>query len=344
MGWVFLTNAVSLNSLITFGSGWNNVNLSSIVPIGTKAVILHVRNTGGPNYECNFRPYGSSEARLGWLSGSYHHQFIVPVNTDRMISSHCPNSAFAVTLVAYNSTDSFFMTSIENKCASTNIYTDKNVSASVPAGVVAAWFELNYYGTSSNAARWAIRPNGSSYDKYSGVATSWNISCLAFSGLDTDRVFELEVGDIRTGAYLWGYDENAFALTSPVTKTPTGTGSWVDIDVSGQVSVGAVGVVLDVEFPTLTTPYCNFRKKGSTDEDTTSISIPGLAWHKHWVVGLDENRVFQAYVSSTSIVFNVLGYVEGGGDALTLTRNFPVPLPETATFWQSQSGKRKFPL
>lgn len=26
------------------------------------------------------------------------------------------------------------------------------------------------------------------------------------------------------------------------------------------------------------------------------------------------------------------------------TRTFPTPLPETTTFWQSQTGKRKFPV
>ena len=63
MGWTFPDNEINLTSLITYGEAWNEVDLSGVVPAGTKLVMLHVRNSAAStDYLSNTRPVGSSHA------------------------------------------------------------------------------------------------------------------------------------------------------------------------------------------------------------------------------------------------------------------------------------------
>lgn len=40
--WVFPREPISIKSLITFSESWNNIDVSSVVPTGTKAIIVYI--------------------------------------------------------------------------------------------------------------------------------------------------------------------------------------------------------------------------------------------------------------------------------------------------------------
>ncbi|WP_455278325.1 hypothetical protein, partial [[Eubacterium] cellulosolvens] len=97
--------------------------------------------------------------------------------------------------------------------------------------------------------------------------------------------------------------------------TPT-TGSWQDIDLSGDPAIpaGATGVVLEIiNQDTPGNPHIGqVRAKGSTDDRTSGARIGGTTQIMAFVK-LDANKIFQAYRDNTNIRFYVRGYT---GDAV----------------------------
>ena len=98
----------------------------------------------------------------------------------------------------------------------------------------------------------------------------------------------------------------------PITPTefvPGGTGSWRDMDVSSVVPEGATGVILHVVDTASTNYYIGLRKNGSTDDRHAKM------YRCHWwaAIGVDANRIFEAYVGSTSAIdIYVVGYTMSG--------------------------------
>jgi hypothetical protein len=98
--------------------------------------------------------------------------------------------------------------------------------------------------------------------------------------------------------------------------TPT-TGSWQDVDLSGDsdIPAGATGVVLEiVNLDTPGNPHIGqVRAKGSTDDKTSGAMIGGTTQIMAFVK-LDANKIFQAYRDNTNIRFYVRGYT--GADVI----------------------------
>jgi hypothetical protein len=98
--------------------------------------------------------------------------------------------------------------------------------------------------------------------------------------------------------------------------TPT-TGSWQDIDLSGDPAIptGATGVVLEiVNIDAPGNPHIGqVRAKGSTDDRTSGAKIGGTTQIMAFVK-LDTNKIFQAYRDNLNIRFYVRGYT--GADVI----------------------------
>jgi len=89
-----------------------------------------------------------------------------------------------------------------------------------------------------------------------------------------------------------------------VDKTPSVTGSWVDVDVSDVVPEGAKAVaVLFTKY----SDYCGVRKNGATDEGTRGTESP-YSQSRLDIVELDENRIFEAYCAYSKMY--IVGYLK----------------------------------
>jgi len=102
-----------------------------------------------------------------------------------------------------------------------------------------------------------------------------------------------------------------FFPITPTEVTPSTAGSWQDVDASGSVPAGATGVILHIVNNTAAdSRYIALRKNGSTDDRLEELAITSHFWA---MIGVDANRVFEAYVQSTTeIDIYVVGYTTAG--------------------------------
>jgi len=102
-----------------------------------------------------------------------------------------------------------------------------------------------------------------------------------------------------------------FYPIDPVEVTPGTANAWTDVDVSSYVPEGATGVILHVENASAFSSYdIGLRKNGSTDSREEWIGKDCHAWA---MIGIDANRVFEAYIGhTTNINIYLVGYTITG--------------------------------
>ena len=103
-------------------------------------------------------------------------------------------------------------------------------------------------------------------------------------------------------------------LLEPIDVSIESTGTWIDVDVSSHIPEGATGVILELYVGrTQGKPIHTVRKKGSTDGSVYS-DIENLRFipdaHRYIYVGVDENRIFQNYISDLACKIYLLGYTD----------------------------------
>jgi len=99
---------------------------------------------------------------------------------------------------------------------------------------------------------------------------------------------------------------DAFNPITPTQYIPGAASSWQDIDVSAQVPIGATGAILHIVNVHFGELALGLRKKGSTDNRINGITNNTHCWA---MIGVDANRVFEAYVGNTSQVqIYLVGY------------------------------------
>ena len=89
--------------------------------------------------------------------------------------------------------------------------------------------------------------------------------------------------------------------------SPTKDGTWRDVDVSGSVPVGATGAILHIMNSTSAGSWA-VRKKGSTDDHYYSLAGYCHCWA---IIGVDDNRVFQAKLGTATVIY-LVGYTAQG--------------------------------
>ena len=102
-----------------------------------------------------------------------------------------------------------------------------------------------------------------------------------------------------------------FFPITPTEVTPSTAGSWQDVDASGSVPANATGVIVHIVNTSGSARYLGLRKNGSTDDRHPDMNR-GIS-HFWAAIGVDSNRVFEAYVENTTDVdIYVVGYTMSG--------------------------------
>ena len=103
----------------------------------------------------------------------------------------------------------------------------------------------------------------------------------------------------------------SFYPIAPVEVTPGSAEDWIDVDVGAHVPSVATGVILHVVNTDAGDNHAiGLRKKGSTDDRTAEIDYISHCWA---AIGVDANRVFQAYVADKDNVdIYLVGYTGSG--------------------------------
>jgi hypothetical protein len=100
----------------------------------------------------------------------------------------------------------------------------------------------------------------------------------------------------------------ALNFITPASLTISGTGSYVDVDVSASVPAGAIGALLRVYNTSLSSSLSyGLRKNGSTDDLYGDIGFGAQLWE---LVALDSSRVFEVKRESTALTFELTGWVD----------------------------------
>jgi hypothetical protein len=191
----------------------------------------------------------------------------------------------------------FFTNAYDVTPTTKGAWVDVDVSSYIPSGSTGVILEVQ--NTDTTYAREAnVRKNGSTDDRRYYITLSNAIGM--FAGVDGNRIFEAFVA-AYIKMWLIGYtDENVYFFDNAILKTPGTTGSWVDVDVSGDVPIGTTGVIVQLIVPGYYNPSAGVRKNGSTD--TFSYSSLYYNLHIFQLCGVDANRVFECQVSSTTQV------------------------------------------
>ena len=102
-----------------------------------------------------------------------------------------------------------------------------------------------------------------------------------------------------------------FFPIDPIKVTPGTAGSWQDVDVSSYVPEGATGVILHYTNNYASADYnLGLRKNGSSDDRHPDLHRYSHGWA---AIGIDANRVFEAYVENkTRLDIYLVGYTVAG--------------------------------
>jgi len=121
-----------------------------------------------------------------------------------------------------------------------------------------------------------------------------------------------------------------FYPITPVEVTPGTASAWTDVDVSAYVPAGATGVILHCVNTHASNNYAlGLRKNGSTDARTTSITSNAHCWA---AIGVDANRIFEAYIGNTTYIdIYLVGYTVSG---VTFFTNAYDKSKTTLTTWE----------
>lgn len=114
---------------------------------------------------------------------------------------------------------------------------------------------------------------------------------------------------------------------TPVDITPTTAGAWVDVNVSSYVSASATGVILHVHNTDTVQRAANVRKNGSTDAHESRLQPGNHTW---WSIGVDANKIFEAYIAATTVKIYLVGYYEEEANFFT---NSIAKTPATTNSW-----------
>lgn len=97
-------------------------------------------------------------------------------------------------------------------------------------------------------------------------------------------------------------------FTNAIDKTPGTTNSWQDVDCSANIPSGSTGVILKIVNTSSTVgDRAEVRKNGSSDDIGLIIVTQ---YTRYAFVGVDENRIFEAYIANTAFKIYLIGYTD----------------------------------
>ena len=165
---------------------------------------------------------------------------------------------------------------------------------------------------------YALRAKGSTQDIYREA--TWHP--WAIVPVDANQVLEGRIEDANLDFFLVGHTlggaKQSFTYIDPsVDVTPT-AGAWTSVNVSAWVPAGATGVIVHVVGSDATGRFWGLRKPGSSDNITDMIYTQDHLWA---MIGVDANRVFEAYIAATDMTLRLAGYTGAGVTFFTNAKN-----------------------
>jgi hypothetical protein len=279
---------------------WLDIDLSSDVPVNATGAIFRIVNGDSTNArDYGLRKKGSTDNRHYNLRNGSHHYAIVGLDANRKCQGDIESILVDFFLIGYTETDATFFTNAVDKSMSVSgVWTDIDLSGDVAAGTVAAIFEVINTGSTS-AKEFGLRKNGSADNRHKDVFEYHHNYMIV--GVDANRKCEGWIESNDVDFYLLGYLTMGQAETNAHNRSLGTTGSYVDIDESGNAPSGATGVFGELFAP-------NMNNYGARKNGTSFDYYKKGMRHDSLMVGLDANQKWEGKIDNTGLDFYTMGY------------------------------------
>ena len=362
-GFVWFTNATDI-SLTTTGS-WQDIDLSSHVPVSTTGAIVEVLNTGtSSDYSAVLRGKEDtrdymSNALYQEIEGLTHRWQVVKVDGNRLIQGYTESTEIDFKLLGYTTgaDPSYFATPVDVTPASTGVWTAVDVSGSVDADADGVMLFID--SISSADRDYGIREVGSSY-AITNLELEEYGNTMFFVGLNASDQFDAYIEDSDVKIYLVGQTKGSVVYyTDDIAVTDPATGSWQEIDADDYgVAATATGLILAVEKNKKGDKRASFRHGDSTD-DWGNGRI-GSGTRVQSAVGINDANVWDAYIENQDIDIYIAAYTRlinldvhadmdilvrkaDGAIRATLATDTANTATITSTVWQTYTASHVFP-
>lgn len=205
--------------------------------------------------------------------------------------------------------------------SSVGSFVDVDLSAYLPSNAAGALFLSRTPGGTSPVVGWRKK----------GSTDTWTITASAgpkvFSfavGVDASRNCQISTSTTACKFYLAGWltTDDAVFFTNAVDKTPGVTGSWQNVDISGDSGTDtAIGALLS--FAMTSSIATGARMNGSTDARTQIMQGGGA------IIGVDSSEICQVNISTGTTIY-LQGYVKA--NAVFHTNATDVSLSSTGSY------------
>ncbi|MHC4218613.1 MAG: right-handed parallel beta-helix repeat-containing protein [Planctomycetota bacterium] len=292
-------------------TGWSDVDVSAWVPAGATGVILQDVNTSGDRYVYGVRENGSSDTWMLTEQSSRHESLgfhMVGVDANRVFELYNGHSALTTYLLGYTMDGVTFLTNaIDKSIGATGTWTDVDISADTGAdtAIGAVFYVMD---TTRDDYAVGLRMKGSSDELYTGKDKG---DCdAALIGLDANEVCQMKIESTAVDLYLVGYvTSGAVFFTNAVDKATATTGSYVDVDITGDIgSDDANGAILSLHGDGA--EYFGVRRNGASYD-----FYERLIDQKWPIVAIDADDIFEQKISATTHDLYLTGYTLAGGPA-----------------------------
>ena len=307
-----MIDAVNISPAST---GWQTVDVSAYVPSTATGVIVEYRHHhGGINGATMHRKYGSTDnfSTTLYTSGGVHIIQFCGLDVDKkfeMYPAYYYEFLFKYYLVGYFQNEAtFFTNSIDvgpTASPSSVTYYDIDVSANVPVGTKAVILSLG--SDLPNTYYVSVRAKGST-DVPGTYATQERCQIVK---LDSSRIFEGYRNHINSKIQMIGYFTSGNFKINKLDKSTASTGSWVDVDCSGDsdsvgMNTAIVEICPDFYDPELYDKW-GLRLNGDTNKSTEYYYSNQMM--SHALVDMDRLKIFEQEVQSAHTDMWIIGYL-----------------------------------
>jgi hypothetical protein len=296
-----------VNKSLSATGAWTDIDLSSDVPASATGAIFRVVIESSSAKRYGFRKKGSTDGRYSDLYAYSQSFAVVGLDSNRKCQGEIETTAVDFFLIGYTEGDATLFTNATNKSlGATGSWIDIDLSSNIPAGSVAAIFEVT--NADSFAREFGLRKKGSTDNRYGDIRGESHSYMIV--GVDANRKCQGRIESTDVDFFLLGYLTLGQAETNAHNRSLGSTGSYIDIDESANAPSGATGIFGEL---TSTAAY-NFaaRKNGTSFdyyEDCTT--------HDSIMAGLDANRKWEGKIENVAVDFFTMGYFAVGVETKT---------------------------
>ena len=280
---------------------WLDRDVSAYVPVGATGVIVQFEETTGSYLQYAVRKKGSTDTWMlaqNTATTNQHGFLMTGLDANRVFELYTEATTTKTYLIGYTMAGVTFFTNAKNySLGSTASWQDLDISGdTAPDTAIGALFTVQTGGNYN----FGLRKKGSTDELYNEIKTNKSITALI--GVDANQVAQHKIAHTDVDCYLTGYVTSGVVLfTNAVDKSTATTGSYVDVDITGDLQGGddANGAILQTY--TDASRLTAVRKNGASHDYYAEMKTDWL------YTAIDTDDIFEQKIQDTSTALYLIG-------------------------------------